>query len=465
MKPIKLLPLLALSLVVASCATDGLDAKKAELEALKSQLSEINTQIKALEEELTKEDPAFAAANKKSLLITTAAAKKGEFTHYVEVTGSVLSKKNVSISSETVGRILDVPAIEGMRVSKGQVLATIDAESIQRNIEELENNLSLARTVFEKQERLWKQKIGTEIQYLEAKNRKEGLEKSLASIKTQLSKAVVKAPFNGTVETVQVRLGELVQPGTPMFQFVGESDLFIESDVSERYVGIVNRGDSVEVSFPSINKTLKTKVSAIGAIINPNNRTFKVEVVLPNLSYVKPNMISVIKIKDYENKNAVTVPNYLILQDNKGDYVFTVDESVSKKRYIKRGKTYQEVTEVLEGLTGTEVLIDKGFREVGDNFAAGMTGGMAFVYDPENSFENYVNPSSVIWQRIETDYWNDFLLNLIKLHEKETQSAYSKKIIQQWSNEKTNFYQVCPKEMLDKLRQPLSNKAVHGKAV
>jgi glutamate synthase (NADPH/NADH) large chain len=113
-------------------------------------------------------------------------------------------------------------------------------------------------------------------------------------------------------------------------------------------------------------------------------------------------------------------------------------------------------------MTGGAVVI---LGEVGDNFAAGMTGGMVFVYDPENSFENYVNPSSVIWQRVETDYWNDFLLNLIKLHEKETQSLHSRKIIQQWNSEKNNFYQVCPKEMLDKLRQPLSNKAVHGKAV
>ncbi|MCU0401266.1 MAG: efflux RND transporter periplasmic adaptor subunit [Algoriphagus sp.] len=372
MKPIKLLPLLALSIVVASCATDGLDAKKAELESLKSQLSQINTQIKALEEEITKEDPEFAAANKKSLLITTAAAKKGEFTHYVEVTGSVLSKKNVSISSETVGRILNVPAIEGMRVNKGQVLATIDAESIQRNIEELENNLSLARTVFEKQERLWNQKIGTEIQYLEAKSRKEGLEKSLASLKTQLSKAVVRAPFNGTVETVRVRLGELVQPGTPMFQFVGESDLFIEADISESYVGVLSKGDSVEVSFPSIKKTMKTKVSAIGSIINPNNRTFKVEVFLPNIPEVKPNMISVLKIQDYKNQTSVIVPTHLILADNRGDYLFTVENGIAKKKYIKRGYTFADETEVVEGLTGSETLVDKGFREVGDNFSVNV---------------------------------------------------------------------------------------------
>lgn len=375
MKPvIKFLPLLAFSVLVASCATnEGVDAKKAELEKLKSQLSALNTQIKTLEAEIAKEDPEFANANKKSLLITTAAAKKGEFTHYVEVTGSVLSKKNVNISAETAGRILEVPAIEGMRVSKGQILATIDAESIQRNIEEMENNLALARTVFEKQERLWNQKIGTEIQYLEAKNRKEGLEKSLASMKTQLSKTEVRAPFNGTIETVRVRLGELVQPGMTMFQFVGESDLFIEADISESYVGVLSKGDSVEVSFPSINRSLKTKVSAIGSIINPNNRTFKVEVFLPNIPEVKPNMISVLKIQDYKNKESVIVPAHLILADNRGDYLFIVENGIAKKKYVKRGYTFGAETEIVEGLTGVETLVDKGFREVGDNFSVNIS--------------------------------------------------------------------------------------------
>ncbi|MFN3760718.1 MAG: efflux RND transporter periplasmic adaptor subunit [Algoriphagus aquaeductus] len=375
MKPvIKFLPLLAFSVLVAACATnEGVDAKKAELEKLKSQLSALNTQIKTLEAEIAKEDPEFANANKKSLLITTAAAKKGEFTHYVEVTGSVLSKKNVNISAETAGRILEVPAIEGMRVSKGQILATIDAESIQRNIEEMENNLALARTVFEKQERLWNQKIGTEIQYLEAKNRKEGLEKSLASMKTQLSKTEVRAPFNGTVETVRVRLGELVQPGMTMFQFVGESDLFIEADISESYVGVLSKGDSVEVSFPSINRSLKTKVSAIGSIINPNNRTFKVEVFLPNIPEVKPNMISVLKIQDYKNKESVIVPAHLILADNRGDYLFIVENGIAKKKYVKRGYTFGAETEIVEGLTGVETLVDKGFREVGDNFSVNIS--------------------------------------------------------------------------------------------
>ena len=364
--------LLLLSIGVASCTGNDLDAKKAELEGLKSQLSEITTQIKALEAELIAADPAFAAAAKKSLLITTVAATKGDFTHFVEVTGSVLSKKNVNISAETGGRILDIPAIEGMRMSKGQVLAKIDSESIQRSIEELENNLSLARTVFEKQDRLWNQKIGTEIQYLESKSRKEGLEKSLASLRTQMAKAAVRAPFNGTVEIVRVRVGELVQPGSQMFQFVGESDLFIEADISESYIGVLAKGDSVEITFPSIKKTITTKVSATGSIINPNNRTFKVEVFLPSLPEVKPNMISVLKIQDYKNKESVIVPSHLILADTKGDYLFAVENGVAKKKYVKRGYTSGDQTEIVEGLTGTEVLVDKGFREVGDNFSVNV---------------------------------------------------------------------------------------------
>lgn len=363
-----------LAILTFSCEKkEGVEAMKTKLVELKNQAGELNTEIKTLESEIAKLDPDFAKANKKSILITTAAARKGEFTHYVEVTGSVLSKKNVSISAETAGRILEVPVMEGMRVSKGQILAKIDSESIDRNIEEMENSLQLATTIFQKQERLWNQKIGTEIQYLEAKNRKEGLEKNLASMKTQLNKAFVRAPFNGTIETVQVRMGEAVQPGVPMFEFVGESDMFILADVSESYVGVLTKGDSVTIDFPSIGKTLTTRVSAVGGVINPNNRTFKVEVLLPNMTDIKPNMIAVLKIRDYQNPNSVLVPAHLILADNKGDYVFIVENQTAQKKYVKRGLTANNETEILEGLTGSEIIVDKGFREVGDNFSVNIS--------------------------------------------------------------------------------------------
>jgi len=360
---------LSLSILTFSCGEkDELSQKKEELSKLKKEASELRTAIENLEKEIASLDPEFGRQNRRSILISTLQPELRHFNHYVELSGSVLSKKNVSISGEVSGRIQEIKAVEGMRVRQGEVLARIDAEAIIRNIDEVEKQLELANILFEKQERLWNQQIGTEIQFLEAKNRKETLEKNLASLKTQESRTLVRAPFNGTVETVMVRLGELVQPGTPMFQFVGESDLFVEADVSERFVGIVTRGDSVDISFPSIQQVLKTKVSAVGSIVNPNNRTFKVEVFLPSIPNVKPNMISILKIKDYENSNAIIIPNYLILQDNQGDYVFTVEDNISKKRYIKRGRVYKDQAEILDGLEGTETLVDKGFREVGDNF-------------------------------------------------------------------------------------------------
>ena len=211
------------AVVLYSCGAEQseLETKKAELESLQEEASGIQTKILELESEIATLDPEFASKNKKSVLITTASARKANFEHFVEVTGSVVSKKNVVISAETGGRILEIPAIEGMRVQRGTILARIDSESIQRNIEELETSLDLATMLFEKQKRLWDQEIGTEVQFLEAKNRKEGLERNLASLKTQLDKTVIRAPFTGTIESVDVRLGELVQPGMPMFQFCG----------------------------------------------------------------------------------------------------------------------------------------------------------------------------------------------------------------------------------------------------
>ncbi|HSI78712.1 MAG TPA: efflux RND transporter periplasmic adaptor subunit [Lunatimonas sp.] len=361
--------MIALAGFVISCTKEisDLDQKKKQLQEYQNEAAELKVKMDELSTEIAQLDPEFARSERKAVLVTTTQPKTGTFTHYVEITGSVLSKKNVNISAEVAGRVQEVKAMEGMRARKGQELAVIDAESVDRNIDELKGQLELATTIFEKQQRLWDQQIGTEVQFLEAKNRKENLEKSLATLTIQKDRTVVRAPFDGTVESVMVRLGELVQAGSSMINFVGESDLYIEGDVSEKYVGVLQQGDSVQVVFPSIDKQLETKVTAVGAVINPNNRTFKVEVFLPRMDLVKPNMISVLRINDYQNKEAVVVPSYLILQDNQGDYVFVVDNDTAKKKYVKRGMTQRDDTEIMEGLDGSETLIDKGFREVGNN--------------------------------------------------------------------------------------------------
>jgi membrane fusion protein (multidrug efflux system) len=361
------LPLVAVIISCGSQETDDLEGKKATLKQYKDEASELNAKIEALEKEIAVLDTGFADERRKSMLITTTNVGLEDFAHYVEITGAVLSKKNVNISAEVSGRVQELKAVEGMRVKKGEVLAQVDTETIDRNIEEVETQLELANIIYEKQKRLWDQQIGTEVQFLEAKNRKEILEKSLASVSTQKDRATIRAPFDGTVEELNIRLGEMVQPGSPIINFVGESDFYIEGDVSERYVGILKRGDSVEVRFPSIDRALMTRITAVGGVIDPNNRTFKIEAFLPQAERVKPNMISVIRIKDYENKGAVTVPTNLILQDNEGEYVFIVENGSAKKAYIQRGLTYQGKTEVLEGLKGNETLVNRGFREVSED--------------------------------------------------------------------------------------------------
>lgn len=359
-----------LMIFLVSCGAQGgddLENKKVELKQYKDEAAALNAKIEALEQEIAALDTGFAHDQRKTMLVTTTPVQLGDFAHYIEVTGAVLSKKNVNISAEVAGRVLNIKAVEGMHVRRGEVLAEVDTEAIDRNIEEVEKQLELANIIFEKQKRLWDQQIGTEVQFLEAKNRKEILEKSLASVSTQRDKATIKAPFDGTVEAVNVRLGEMVQPGTPVVNFVGESDLYIEGDLSERYVGSVERGDSVQVKFPSLNKDIATRITAVGGVIDPNNRTFKIEAFLPQSAKAKPNMVAVIRIKDYENKGAVTVPTNLILQDNEGEYVFIVQNNAAKKAYIKRGLTYQGKTEILEGLKGDEVLVEKGFRDISEN--------------------------------------------------------------------------------------------------
>src|SRR5690554_237200 len=372
MKTYLKLSIIAFLASATSCGTQGsgnedLESKKATLDEYKKEASELNAKIASLEEEIIALDTGYANEHRKSMLITTTPVNMGDFAHYVEITGAVLSKKNVNISAEVSGRVQEIKAVEGMRVRKGEVLAEVDTETVDRNIEEVETQLELAKVIFEKQKRLWDQQIGTEVQFLEAKNRMEILEKNLASVSTQKDRATIRAPFDGTVEQVNIRLGEMVQPGTPVINFVGESDLYIEGEVSERYVGILDRGDSVEVRFPSINRELKTQITAVGGVIDPNNLTFKIEAFLPQGEGVKPNMISVIRIKDYENKGAVTVPTNLILQDNEGDYVFVVENESARKAYIERGMTFQGKTEIVEGLKGNETLVDKGFREVSEN--------------------------------------------------------------------------------------------------
>ncbi len=363
--------ILCLAVIAGACQQDELAKKKEQLKEYKSEVLELNTQIESLEKEIASLDPEFAKANRQATLVTTLPIEKDKFQHFVEASGSVESRKNITLSAETMGNIKNIYVKEGQDVRRGQLLLKLDDEILRNNINEVETNLELATSVFQKRKNLWEKNIGTEVQYLEAKNAKESLQNKLATLRSQLKQANVTAPFSGSIDKVFVREGEMAQPGSPMIRMISLSNMYIDVDLSEAFVGKFKAGQPAIVTFPSLNKEFESKISAVSKVIDVNNRTFSIEIELPQTDYmVKPNMISVVKLKDFEKDNAVIVPTNLIQMDKQGDYIYVLQNSdtlnIAKKIKIEKGKTYKNKTLVEEGLSGDELLIDEGFREVTD---------------------------------------------------------------------------------------------------
>jgi len=233
----------------------------------------------------------------------------------------------------------------------------------------LETSLELAQVSFERQSNLWEQKIGTEIQFLEAKNKKESLERSLTTARSRLALSVVRAPFEGSVDEIPIRIGEIAIPGLPLLRIVNQNDMYIQADVSEIYIGRFKKGQLVDVHFPSQNKNLASKINSVSQVINRENRTFSMEIELPAVDFtIKPNQVTILKLTDYLNEQAITVPTRLIQRDDQGAFLFGVnssDNSLSaSKIHVTPGFSYNSQTEITDGLKGDETIVDEGFREV-----------------------------------------------------------------------------------------------------
>ena len=347
-----------------------LEEKVAKIKEYQKQVAELNSKISKLESDVNKEkniDPKDALR-----IVETFTLKTQTFEHFIEVQGNVESDKDVQVFPKTSGPIVKKYVQEGQRVSQGQTLLELDAETIRKQIAEVEKRLELAKVVYERQNNLWKQKIGSEIQYLEAKNNMEALEKSLETTQSQLSNAFVKAPISGTVDKFMVNVGEMASPQSPVVRVVNLSSVEISADVSETYTKSVKKGDKVLVKFPAINEEMPVKISLIGQTINEKNRTFRIEMKAPNKEgYLKPNAMAVVKIKDFEKEDATTVPSHLIQQSTSGErflYVVREEEGkkVAKKVTIEVGKSYQGQTLVTKGLNAGDKVVAKGYNEVVD---------------------------------------------------------------------------------------------------
>lgn len=345
---------------------EDLEGKKQFLREKRTELLELTELIASLETEL---EGANALDEEKSarLVITTPVVRK-DFMHYVDVQGSVIADDMVDVAAEASGRILKLYVKEGDVVRSGQLVADLDMEAINKQREEVVKALELANTVFERQKRLWEQNIGSEIQYLETKNNKERLEKSLETIDFQLSKAQVFAPAGGVVEREILQAGELAAPGAPIVQLLNTQKLKVVVDIPENFLTAVKKGDLVSVHFPALGTDQQVKVSQIGRMIDPSNRTFKVEAQVQNASgFLKPNLLAIMKVNDYSSTDQVVVPLKTVLQEIGGkNYVMVVDQkegkSTARKVYVTPGETFGGEVIISSGLQGGEILILEGAR-------------------------------------------------------------------------------------------------------
>jgi len=371
MKTKYLFPIIILT--AAACGESNenksLEAKKTELEKARKEFQDLKMKIVGLETELSAMDPEFARQNNKAVLVSTFVAEHKPFEHKVEVRGAVQSRRNVMLSAQTAGEIRRINVREGQNISAGQVLIELDADVIRKTIDELKTSIELATTVYEKQSKLWEQKIGTEVQYLQAKNNKESLEGKLATAYAQLNLAIIKAPFSGTVDELPARLGEMAAPGIPLIRIVSTDEMYLKSDVSERFIGRFKAGDKVDILFPLLNKKLESQIASLGQVINEENRTFEVEVKLPKVDFiVKPNQVVVLQLRDYVNQEALAVPTRLIQRDEDGQYIYVVEKrenaTVARKVHVDTGISSVNETEIVEGLKGEEQIVDQGFRDL-----------------------------------------------------------------------------------------------------
>ena len=356
----------SLETVIASQDLVQIRAKKDELNGKQLELS---NQIKQLNDEIAKLD-----TNKKVPQVSTFKLKEENFIHYLELQGSVQTKMNVLISPEMNGVLTAIYVKEGQSVRKGQILAKIDDNGLSNQLAQLKVQAALAKTTYERQKRVWDQKIGSEIQFLQAKANHEAQTNAVAQLEKTLAKINITAPFSGVIDDVIIEQGNLVTPGMGVFRIVNLNNMYIETDVPESYITSVKKGEDVEVEFPILGKKMQSIIRQAGNFINPANRTFKVEVLVPNKDgNIKPNLTAKLKINDYSNENAILIPQSIISENAKGEqYIFVVENikdkiGVAKKAIIETGKTQGDYIEVISGLSKGLEVVEEGARSVKDN--------------------------------------------------------------------------------------------------
>jgi membrane fusion protein, multidrug efflux system len=368
MKNMKFTQILALALMLVvpfACGDGGAKDPATQLATLKTERDALDAKITDLEKQIG----AAAGPVKKIKTVALTALKSTTFQHFIDLQGKVTAEDIQQATSKMPGTLERVLVKTGDNVRKGQLLATMDDQVMQKSMAQMETQLRFAEDLYNRQKGLWDQKIGTEIQFIQAKTSKEAVEQQIATMREQMGQTNIYAPLSGTVDMVILKSGQAIAPGMPLCNIINMSNLKISGDVTEAYASKVRQGDQVKVMFPDMNKEITTKVKYVSKAINPMNRTFGVECFLPTGADYRANQVAVMKIVDYAKANAIVIPVNLIQVAEDGDFVLIVEkttdnQAVVKKVLVKQGQNYNGEVEILSGLKAGDQVISTGFQDV-----------------------------------------------------------------------------------------------------
>jgi membrane fusion protein (multidrug efflux system) len=380
----RILSFILLSLTVFGCQEKTLTVEQViatnDLAQLRTTRANLGAQHQALSQDLADLDRAIGKLDQseKLSLVTAMVVQPERFEHFVQVQGDVATKQNIVLYPQFSGQLKKLHVVVGDEVKKGAVLATLDDNGLSQQLNQLKVQEALAKTTFERQEKLWAQNIGSELQFLQAKTQYEAQKSLTQQLSQQLEKTQIIAPFDGTIDAVLAEAGTVVSAGvSPVFRLVNLSNMYLKADVPESYLSEVVAGKKVMVDFPVLGLKVASKVRSVGRYINPGNRTFSIEVDLPKqTSQIKPNLTAQIQINDYTSEQALLVPQSVISENAAGQqYVYTTfydqerEQSTALKRIVVTGKTEGDFVEILEGIQAGDTVISEGARSVKDGQA------------------------------------------------------------------------------------------------
>jgi RND family efflux transporter MFP subunit len=346
-------------ILLAACSGKPKD-KKTELADLKKQQADLNAKITKLQAEVGTTD------STKTTDVSSVVLRPTDFTNYIQVQGKIDAQDNVTAYPQAQAVITAIYVKPGQHVSKGQTLVQLDNSVLQQNIAQSESQVALNQTLFQRQKNLWDQKIGTEVQFLQAQTTLQSSKKALDGLKQQASQYRIVSPISGTVDQMDLKLGQAAAPGQTGIRVVNADVLKVKADVPESYAGSVNTGNTVKILVPDANDSLTTKVTFAAKVIDPTSRSFGVEIKLPVRKTLRPNMTAIIQIANYSKPNTIVAPVKAIQKSEAGDYVFINNNGIAKRVNVKVGATYGGQSEILSGLKSGDELVTEGATEIED---------------------------------------------------------------------------------------------------